>query len=843
MSTPAFRVNGVAFPDGSTLTTANVGGLSAAHVTALRALSVPSTSGTPASLSGYHASGDGGGGNLYWDSTSTDADDGWLTFKPTGAGSSGRWKRPLTQRIFDIAQAGAIGDGASHPLSNYFASLGAAQAVYPFATSLTNEVSWAATQTIVNWMLNGTSSLVVSLFGGGINIAGTHLYDQPLSFLAGNRCGVRLVGAGGLDGGSNDAASTMVYTGAGTRFIDQRSTTSMLIERLNIVYNNASFAGILVDWAHDHEHSIEVDSTLNVISRCSLGAVGITSGTGAKCLVSLDQAICCFIDRSFLRTAQSAIRCIEYLPAHNAYSNAHQITNCIFAFHKWSVVSAGQSVSVVGCTFEGTSGHLQRAYIDDIPKTVFAAACTFTFNASAQTITRSSGSWITDGWAVGMTPHVFDEFGTNTNDLGAIQAGLSATVMTVASGVLANESSATASLYSSYPADPVTSKASPDLSVVFLGKTITRTTGSWIADGFQVGHSVDISGTTGNNRTTGGATAVTATVLTFGSDPDFASETDTAGQIYLSAGCGPVSFRDCWFGDQFRPDPWFEFNVNLGGLHLSGNSFIGGLRVAQFNRVAGGLSVTGNDMVTLQPPLRFEALSGGIQIAGNETNDPIIDPRGAATFDNLNLVRLWMAGNTTEGSDVVDSGARLWKLRHGLLVNPTNLVDNGTGFTTYALRVSQGNSVGIGADLSHAYFQSFGSADLRLNDLGNNVYVCGHGGQLGVGKNTSASVLDVGGAIATTYGAQTSSYTATATDSFIDADATGGAVTITLPTAVTCPGREYTIKRINSGANAVTVATTSSQTIDGSTTFTLSAQNSTVVVVSNGANWRIKAKF
>jgi hypothetical protein len=39
---------------------------------------------------------------------------------------------------------GAIGDGALHPLSEYFATLAEAQAVYPFATALTQTRDWAA---------------------------------------------------------------------------------------------------------------------------------------------------------------------------------------------------------------------------------------------------------------------------------------------------------------------------------------------------------------------------------------------------------------------------------------------------------------------------------------------------------------------------------------------------------------------------------------------------------------------------------------------------------------------------------------------------------------------------
>jgi hypothetical protein len=86
--------------------------------------------------------------------------------------------------------------------------------------------------------------------------------------------------------------------------------------------------------------------------------------------------------------------------------------------------------------------------------------------------------------------------------------------------------------------------------------------------------------------------------------------------------------------------------------------------------------------------------------------------------------------------------------------------------------------------------------------------------------------------------AKTGAYTITLDDETITADATGGAFTVTLPTAVG-NRRVYVIKRINAGGNAVTVGTTSSQTIDGATTFALSAQWKYVTVQSDQANWII----
>lgn len=70
---------------------------------------------------------------------------------PTGA--SGAWVRisdPREPRIARAEAFGAIADGTSHPLSERYATLGEAQAVYPHATALTDEIDWCAIQAAIN---------------------------------------------------------------------------------------------------------------------------------------------------------------------------------------------------------------------------------------------------------------------------------------------------------------------------------------------------------------------------------------------------------------------------------------------------------------------------------------------------------------------------------------------------------------------------------------------------------------------------------------------------------------------------------------------------------------------
>lgn len=63
-----------------------------------------------------------------------------------------------------------------------------------------------------------------------------------------------------------------------------------------------------------------------------------------------------------------------------------------------------------------------------------------------------------------------------------------------------------------------------------------------------------------------------------------------------------------------------------------------------------------------------------------------------------------------------------------------------------------------------------------------------------------------------------------------------GTTTITMPTAVG-NSNLYTIKR--TGTNTVTIATTSAQTIDGSSTATLTVQYASIDLISDGANWNV----
>lgn len=103
-------------------------------------------------------------------------------------------------------------------------------------------------------------------------------------------------------------------------------------------------------------------------------------------------------------------------------------------------------------------------------------------------------------------------------------------------------------------------------------------------------------------------------------------------------------------------------------------------------------------------------------------------------------------------------------------------------------------------------------------------------------KATNEGSIVASGGLQLGYVAKTANYTLTASDYTVNA--TSNSFTITLPTAIGCAGRIYNIK--NSGTGVITINTTSSQTIDGNASGTLTLnQYDNLQIQSDGANFII----
>jgi hypothetical protein len=94
------------------------------------------------------------------------------------------------------------------------------------------------------------------------------------------------------------------------------------------------------------------------------------------------------------------------------------------------------------------------------------------------------------------------------------------------------------------------------------------------------------------------------------------------------------------------------------------------------------------------------------------------------------------------------------------------------------------------------------------------------------------------------YSLKSANYTITNTDDTIGVDTSGGAVTITLPTAVGITGKRFTVIKTTDDSNSSIIATTSGETVAtrASSNVVQSRFGDYVTVVSDGTNYQIVSK-
>lgn len=192
------------------------------------------------------------------------------------------------------------------------------------------------------------------------------------------------------------------------------------------------------------------------------------------------------------------------------------------------------------------------------------------------------------------------------------------------------------------------------------------------------------------------------------------------------------------------------------------------------------------------------------------------------------------------GNPVITSTATTGAVAY---LNITNAVSGGT--VTMAVTggtsdnfVIKGSGTGIfamrpGTDSTSAWRvqSSGGTSNVIVADTTNS--------RVGIGVTAPNSPLQVAGSIASPISAKTASYTLSATDSTVLGS---GNITLTLPSAASITGRTYTLKKTDASGTTVTIATSSSQTIDGASSIALTAQNEAATVQSDGTNWWVIAQ-
>lgn len=130
------------------------------------------------------------------------------------------------------------------------------------------------------------------------------------------------------------------------------------------------------------------------------------------------------------------------------------------------------------------------------------------------------------------------------------------------------------------------------------------------------------------------------------------------------------------------------------------------------------------------------------------------------------------------------------------------------------------NRVGIGTD----------APDEKLTVTGN--------------TKTSGEFIEGAGSTASTGGfgiltdSKSSSFTADGSATLYLCDASGGAITATLPAAATTTNRVYIFKKTDTTTNDVTIDGNASETIDGATNYALTVEDESITIISDGTNWR-----
>lgn len=139
------------------------------------------------------------------------------------------------------------------------------------------------------------------------------------------------------------------------------------------------------------------------------------------------------------------------------------------------------------------------------------------------------------------------------------------------------------------------------------------------------------------------------------------------------------------------------------------------------------------------------------------------------------------------------------------------------------------------------YADAYGGTDSNYSFYGNKGNFFNRH-PVSIGTETANSMLQVNGSVSLPITVKSSAYTATINDYTILCDAGSASFTISLPAASGIKGRIYVIKKTDTSSNTITIDGNGSETIDNSSTYTLSASKQFVMIQSDGSGWQIISK-
>lgn len=344
--------------------------------------------------------------------------------------------------------------------------------------------------------------------------------------------------------------------------------------------------------------------------------------------------------------------------------------------------------------------------------------------------------------------------------------------------------------------------------------------------------------------------------------------------ILRTAGNTPNStFQNCTFTTGNGSGTATNFNVNSSAITFNNCLMLGVSADTQPGAIpavvltGGGSMVMNNSYVSLRALVRTSSGST-FKIANSELINSFITLNGSPTYySSITACNIDRASfsffDGTGANNILIADCRVntflsasgtnWVFSNNKLVAGGSLRDSTAGYCSFTgnrsdvldsitsdIRLSGPKNIVSGNAISRLYFAQ---TTARTNTVSGNTI-----GAVSFANGATAATLRSGSfgenydfngnliysGIPGAWKSKTAGYTVAATDNFVVFNCSGGC-TATLPDAAAVgAGGVFTLKNINT--TALTVATTSSQTVDGAAPATL-AQWGSRTYVSDGANW------
>lgn len=251
---------------------------------------------------------------------------------------------------------------------------------------------------------------------------------------------------------------------------------------------------------------------------------------------------------------------------------------------------------------------------------------------------------------------------------------------------------------------------------------------------------------------------------------------------------------------------------------------------------------------------------------GNVTiNSPAVGVTSVSAGNGMNFTAITGTGTVTLGTptalsasttDAVTATSHTHSISTATAVALTNASASGAGTSASLARADHTHAISGFALSAHSHASGEVSSityAVAMTALAGASSVASNGQLLiGDGADFTKATLTAGNGIGITNGAgsitiktsatvstKTGAYTATSNDNVILCDATTAGFTLTLPAVASSSGTVYTIKKIDSSVNAVTIDANSTELIDGLQTFVLAYQFQSIDLVCNGSAWYI----